>query len=144
MGFSLTASVFRCQYHFTIFFYMLLSPERQTVEAWEHSEKQCSIGNRGPLNGKVRSGFFFLVWRVYSLFTARLSVPNVTDMRDETCVRQADTISQLRVWFTHFMQRIRDQEHISKINCIPPLKKFCLRLVLPSFSIHVTSHFNLQ
>jgi hypothetical protein len=38
---------------------MLLLPERQTGEAWVHSEKQCSVGNWEQLDGKVRSPFVF-------------------------------------------------------------------------------------
>jgi len=36
---------------------MLLLPEKQRVEAWEPSEKQCSLGNRGTLDRKVLPHF---------------------------------------------------------------------------------------
>jgi len=68
---------------------MLLLTERQTRGTWEHSEKQRSVGNREPLDGKLHSLFFLSLQKVYSLVTARLRVPNVSDMRDKTCVRQA-------------------------------------------------------
>jgi len=36
-----------------IFIYTLLLPEGQTGEAWEHSRKQCSFGNRGAVDIKL-------------------------------------------------------------------------------------------
>lgn len=37
------------------FSYKLFLPEESTDEAWEPSKEQCSFGNRGPLDRKVRS-----------------------------------------------------------------------------------------
>lgn len=49
----LSLSVSFHQSSIIVFIYMLLLPEKQMVEAWEPSEKQSSLGNRGALDRKV-------------------------------------------------------------------------------------------
>ena len=57
-GLSLSVTFHQCS--IIIFNYMFLLPEKQRAEAWEPSEKQCSLGNRGALDRKVISHFSFL------------------------------------------------------------------------------------
>ena len=61
LGFSLSVSFHQCS--IIIFTYMLLLPEKQRAEAWERSEKQYSLGNRGAL---VRKVLYFHIFRLYS------------------------------------------------------------------------------
>ena len=58
-GFSSSTSVLPSisfqQFSISIISYTLLLPEESIDEVWEPSKEQCSFGNRGPLDRKVRS-----------------------------------------------------------------------------------------